>query len=80
MYEKHNIKPVATNDVHWTNYEDYDDHDTLLCIGTGKYKSDTDRLKYSNDFWLKSEEEMINSFEKQMNSIGFYQEYKDFML
>ena len=78
MYEKHNIKPVATNDVHWTNYEDYDDHDTLLCIGTGKYKSDTDRLKYSNDFWLKSEEEMIESFEKQMNSIGFYQEYKDF--
>lgn len=80
MYEKYSIQPVATNDVHWTNFEDYDDHDTLLCIGTGKYKSDANRLKYSNDFWLKSKDEMLKSFETQMNTIGFYEEYKDFYL
>lgn len=35
-----NIKVVATNDVHWTYKEDYDDHDTLLCIGTAQYKTE----------------------------------------
>lgn len=61
-----NIRLVATNDVHWTYKEQYDDHDTLLCIGTGKLKSDEDRLRYSNDFWLKSYDEMIESFDIQV--------------
>ena len=69
LCKKHNIEPVATNDVHWTNYSDYDDHDTLLCIGTGKKKKDVNRMKYSNDFWIKSEEEMYSSFEKQLKDI-----------
>ena len=69
MCSKHNIEPVATNDVHWTNKEDYDDHDTLLCVGTGKKKIDVDRMRYSNDFWIKSEQEMIDSFKKQTNSL-----------
>ena len=60
-----NIKLVATNDVHWTNKEDHDDHDTLLCIGTGAKKKEENRLRYSNDFWIKSEEEMIESFKNQ---------------
>ena len=39
-----NIKVIATNDVHYTRKEDWDDHDTLLCIGTGKKKSDQARM------------------------------------
>ena len=66
MAEEHDIKIVATNDVHYTLKEDWDDHDTLLCIGTGKKKADTDRMKYSNDFWIKSEEEMVESFKTQV--------------
>jgi len=67
-----NIKLVATNDVHYIHKEDHEDHDTLLCIGVGKFKSDTDRLSYSNDFWLRSREEMEESFH---NSINQHKEY-----
>lgn len=69
MSQKHNIKLVATNDVHYALHEDHDDHDTLLCIGTGKKKTETERLAYSNDFWLKSYDEMISSFQDQFVSM-----------
>lgn len=75
LCKKHNINPVATNDVHWTNYSDYEDHDTLLCIGTNKKKNDANRMKYSNDFWIKSKEEMISSFNNQLKTIN--EEYKN---
>jgi DNA polymerase-3 subunit alpha len=69
LAEEYDINTVATNDVHWTYKEDYDDHDTLLCIGTGRRKHDLDRMKYSDDFWIKSSEEMIQSFEEQSSYI-----------
>jgi DNA polymerase-3 subunit alpha len=69
MSKKYGIPVVATNDVHYTRKEDHDDHDTLLCIGTGKLKAEENRMRYSNDFWIKSEEEMVESFEKQAHSI-----------
>ena len=78
MAEKYNIQVIATNDVHYTLKEDNEDHDTLLCIGTGKLKSDKNRMRYSHDFWIKSEEEMIGSFEKQSESMNAGKEYKDF--
>ena len=78
MAEKYDIQVVATNDVHYTLKEDFEDHDTLLCIGTGKKKSDTDRMRYSHDFWIKSEEEMYDSFSLQASSMDLGQEYKDF--
>lgn len=68
MSEKYSIPLIATNDVHYIEKTDHDDHDTLLCIGTGKFKSDWNRMKYSNDFWLRSYDEIIEAFE--------YQEYK----
>lgn len=59
-----NIPLIATNDVHYIHKEDHDDHDTLLCIGTGTKKKDENRLKYSNDFWLRSREEMEEAFKR----------------
>lgn len=54
---------VATNDVHYINREDSEFHDVLLCIQTGAYVSDTDRMRFPNDqFYLKSEEEMRPDF------------------
>lgn len=61
---KHDIKLVATNDVHYTYKEDFEDHDTLLCIGIGKKKSDIDRMKYEHEFWIRSYEEMIQAFNR----------------
>lgn len=67
--KKHNIEIVATNDVHYAYKEDHDDHDTMLCIGTGKKKSEEDRMRYNHEFWMRDYEEMIESFENQCISI-----------
>ncbi|RJO67855.1 MAG: DNA polymerase III subunit alpha [Myxococcales bacterium] len=50
---------VATNDVHYLNAEDYDLHDTLLCIGRGALKSDPGRMRYDTDsLYFRSPQEM----------------------
>lgn len=54
---------VATNDVHYVNKEDSLMQDVLSCIQTGKKLSDTDRMKMnSDDYYLKSTEEMLSLF------------------
>lgn len=78
MAKELGIKTVATNDVHWTRKEDWHDHEVLLCVGTGKTIDDPNRMSYSNDFWIKSEEEMVESFETQTQAMGFPAEYKEF--
>lgn len=59
------IKLIATNDVHYAYKEDYDDHDTMLCIGIGKLKADENRMRYDHEFWLKSYDEMIEGFSRR---------------
>ena len=54
---------VATNDAHYLRKEDAYNHEVLLCIQTGKRMSDPDRMKFkTNDFYVKSPEEMIEYF------------------
>lgn len=57
MADTFGCKVLCTNDVHYTYKEDHDDHDTLLCIGTGAYKDEEDRMKYDYEFWLRSYDE-----------------------
>ena len=57
------IKLAATNDVHYTKKENAVLQDIMLCIQTGKKIHDENRLKFATDeFYLKSEEEMRNLF------------------
>jgi DNA polymerase-3 subunit alpha len=54
---------IATNDVHYTDREDYEMHDCLLCIQTGRKLADEDRMRFANDqFYLKPAEEMARLF------------------
>jgi len=54
---------VLTNDAHYMRREDADAHDTLLCIGTGKFKDDPDRLSfYGQESYFKSPAEMAELF------------------
>ncbi len=55
---KHNVKIIATNDIHFINAEDAEAHDRLICINTAKDIDDPNRLRYSKQEYLKSEEEM----------------------
>jgi DNA polymerase III subunit alpha len=54
---------VATNDAHYLRPEDARAHDILLCIGSGKTVTDTNRLRYpSPNFYVRSPEEMWRIF------------------
>jgi len=58
-----NIPIVATNDAHYVYAEDADAQDILLCIQTGKTRTDPDRLRMTdNGYYLKSYEEMAALF------------------
>ena len=47
------IPLVATNDCHYTNREDADSHDVLLCIQTGKKLNDEDRMRFeTQEFYV----------------------------
>ncbi|MBA3432172.1 MAG: DNA polymerase III subunit alpha [Actinobacteria bacterium] len=55
---------VATNDSHYTHKADSGAHDVLLCINTGTELSDPGRFKFDSDeFYLKTPEEMAGAFE-----------------
>lgn len=81
----YNIKTVATTDVHYLLREDWDDHDTYMCIATGKKKTDTDRMVYDNQYWVKSVDEMVETFENQIEKFylntetpEWIEEYRDY--
>ena len=59
---KYNVKIIASNDVHFINAEDAEAHDRLICINTAKDIDDPNRLRYSKQEYLKSEEEMRKIF------------------
>ena len=65
-YERSNhtqVELLATNDVHYVLQDDYDPHDTLLCIQTGALKSETNRLSMSDpSYHLTSQYEMWQFF------------------
>ncbi|MGP1508705.1 MAG: DNA polymerase III subunit alpha [Sphaerochaeta sp.] len=65
------IKLVATNDIHYINKDDANAHDILLCIGTGKKKADTDRMRFdTEEFYMKSPDEMAELFSAYPDSIS----------
>ncbi|NOY38476.1 MAG: DNA polymerase III subunit alpha [Chlorobi bacterium] len=56
------IKLIATNDVHFVNQEDAEAHDHLICINTGTDLQDESRLRYTQQEWFKTREEMETLF------------------
>ncbi|MCL4322505.1 MAG: DNA polymerase III subunit alpha [Deltaproteobacteria bacterium] len=63
LSKKYGVPLVATNDCHYLLKDDYEAHDVLLCIQTGKTVEDKDRMRFSTkDLYFKSQEEMIDLF------------------
>ena len=62
MAEKHHVKVLATNDVHFVRKEDGPVHDRLICLTTNSFVDDPDRMRYTQQEFLKSEEEMLALF------------------
>ena len=67
---KKGIPIVATNDVLFSNQNDYEIHETKVCINTGKTLNDPNREKsFSDQQYFKSSEEMIDLFKESSSFI-----------
>jgi len=67
--KKHNLKVIATNDVHYVNEEDAEAHDLLLALQTASDYYDPNRFRFTDDkgnlnkvFYFKSQDEMASLF------------------
>src|SRR3954452_4278585 len=69
------IPLVATSDAHYVRQDDAVAQDVLLCINTGKFRTDTNRMRMENDsFYLRSPEEMYAHFPGLDDAVGRSQE------
>ncbi|MDL2262725.1 DNA polymerase III subunit alpha, partial [Bacteroidales bacterium OttesenSCG-928-I21] len=66
---KHNIKVIATNDVHFTNQEDAEAHDILVCLTTNVDFDNPKRMRYTQQEWLKTPEEMFELFAEHSEAL-----------
>ena len=77
LAEKHGVKVVATNDVHFVRKEDGPAHDRLICLTTNALVDDPKRLRYTQQEYLKSEEEMSEIFPGHPEAISNTMEILD---
>jgi len=69
---------VATSDAHYVNREDAEAQDVLLCINTGKFRTDTNRMKMEgSEFFLRSAAEMHEYFQGYEEALGQSQKIAD---
>ncbi len=54
---------VATSDAHYVNQDDAEAQDILLCVNTGKFRTDANRMRMEgNQFHLRTPAEMYAAF------------------
>ena len=72
------IPLVATSDAHYVNQEDAEAQDVMLCINTGRFRTDTNRMKMDGDqYYLRSSEEMYEHFPGLESAVARSQEIAD---
>lgn len=72
------IKTVATNDIHYVERDDAKYQDVLLCVQTGRYVDDQDRMRmHADEFYMKSGDEMARLFGEYPESIETTREIAD---
>ena len=62
LARKHDVRIIATNDVHFVDEADAEAHDRLVCLSTNKYVTDENRMLYSKQEWFKTCSEMETVF------------------
>lgn len=69
------IPLVATSDAHYIEQSDHATQDILLCINTGKFRTDSNRMKMENDqFYVRGPEEMYAHFPGLESAVARSQE------
>ena len=60
-----NLPLVCTNDAHYAKQAHWEAHDIHICLGTGKERSDPNRLRYATpEFYFKTQDEMYSLFKE----------------
>jgi DNA polymerase-3 subunit alpha len=62
LAQKHGIKIIATNDVHFVNAGEAEAHDRLICLNTGADLTDERRMRYTKQEYMKTQAEMAAIF------------------
>ena len=70
LAEQTGTKVIATNDVHFVRKEDGPAHDRLICLTTNADFDDPDRMRYTQQEYLKSEEEMADMFYDHLETLS----------
>ena len=64
------IPLVATNDCHYSLKKNWEAHDVMFCLGTGKDRDDPKRQRYATqEFYFKSQDEMWKLFKNYPKAI-----------
>jgi DNA polymerase-3 subunit alpha len=72
------IPVVATSDAHYVDREDAEAQDVLVCISTGRFRSDVNRMQMEGDqFYLRSPEEMYQHFPGLEDAVARSQQIAD---
>ena len=59
---KYNLPIIATNEVYYLDKSMHEAHDALMCIGQKSYVNDSNRVKLTNNHYLKTSNEMCELF------------------
>ncbi|MCA9203730.1 MAG: DNA polymerase III subunit alpha [Planctomycetales bacterium] len=69
---------VATSDAHYVDPEDAEAQDVLLCINTGKFRTDSSRMRMDgNQYYLRGPEEMYSYFPGLEDAVARSQQIAD---
>ncbi len=68
---------VCDNDAHFLRAQDWDNHDTLVCVSTGKSKLDEKRLRYPKELYVKGPEAMRELFADVPQAVATTREIAD---
>jgi DNA polymerase-3 subunit alpha len=62
LSESNQIPLIATQEIFYINKEMYEAHDALVCIGQKNFVDDPNRLKFSDQHFIKKNEDLIALF------------------
>ncbi|MDR2511202.1 MAG: DNA polymerase III subunit alpha [Bacteroidales bacterium] len=62
LANKHNIKMIATNDIHFVDKDDFQYQQILVCVNTGKKIGEQSKMLYTGEEYLKNGDEMARLF------------------
>ncbi|MBC8868065.1 MAG: DNA polymerase III subunit alpha [Planctomycetes bacterium] len=69
---------VATSDCHYVDADDAEAQDVMLCINTGKFRTDTSRMRMDgNEYYLRTPDEMYAAFPGREDAVARSQEIAD---